>query len=382
MRWRPPRRRFAPLLVLAAATAAAPCDAQVQAGLDAAASFVRYEGYLGSAAVNVTPSVAWRSLRSTVTARGTLLIFESGHQSFQGVVTAGSFSPALGPVRLEASAEAGASSFSGFAWFAHGLGHLRLHVLSGSWGLWAGPLGGMVSRQGSGYAAAGFALGGWARSATAGLEIAWTGVTVGDTTYGDLAARARWRYRGLETQGTLGSRFSSLGARGGGYGDVTGALQVSPTLALVVSAGRYPSDPVSGSIAGSYVTAGFRIASRTARFAAPPTTQLAVPPGPAPAAGSPAAARPSAALERQRGLSTLVVRVAGAQLVEVMGDFTGWQAVALVAAGGGRWRFPATLPPGMYRFDLRVDGGPWLAPEGLATAPDEFGGTVGVVVVP
>ena len=56
--------------------------------------------------------------------------------------------------------------------------------------------------------------------------------------------------------------------------------------------------------------------------------------------------------------------------------------MALAAAGEARWRYPAALPPGMYRFNLRVDGGPWLAPGGLPVAADEFGGAVAVVVVP
>jgi hypothetical protein len=108
--------------------------------------------------------------------------------------------------------------------------------------------------------------------------------------------------------------------------------------------------------------------------------------GPFLAAGSRVAApsldRAEVSLERLGGLAVLVVRAAGAQRVEVMGDFTDWQPLALTASVDGRYRYALGLPPGMHRFNLRVDGGPWGAPRGAGVAMDEFGGTAAVVVVP
>jgi len=40
------------------------------------------------------------------------------------------------------------------------------------------------------------------------------------------------------------------------------------------------------------------------------------------------------------------------------------------------------LPPGSHRVAVRINGGAWRAPRGLVAVPDDFGGTVGVVVVP
>jgi hypothetical protein len=37
---------------------------------------------------------------------------------------------------------------------------------------------------------------------------------------------------------------------------------------------------------------------------------------------------------------------------------------------------------GLYRIDVRVDGGAWTVPPGLAAVPDDFGGEVGLLVVP
>jgi hypothetical protein len=36
----------------------------------------------------------------------------------------------------------------------------------------------------------------------------------------------------------------------------------------------------------------------------------------------------------------------------------------------------------MYRFNVRLDRGPWSVPAGVPAADDEFGSSVGVLVVP
>jgi len=41
-----------------------------------------------------------------------------------------------------------------------------------------------------------------------------------------------------------------------------------------------------------------------------------------------------------------------------------------------------TLPAGAHRIAVRVNGGPWRAPRGLAPVNDDFGGKAGVVVIP
>jgi hypothetical protein len=68
-------------------------------------------------------------------------------------------------------------------------------------------------------------------------------------------------------------------------------------------------------------------------------------------------------------------------VVELESDVTGWSPVTLGPLGGGRWAAELELAPGIHQLALRVDGGLWLPPPGLPTAPDGFGGTVGVWVV-
>jgi hypothetical protein len=343
---------------------------------------VKYDGYLASGAVALVPSVSWRSARSTLGARGAVLVFESGNASIQGLLSAGTFSPAVGALRVEATGEAGASVYAGFARFAHALGRVRLHALGGRWGVGAGPLLGRISR---GEDRAGGAWGGsagwWARLPGGAVEASWTRLSAGDTAYSDLQGRARWRRGAVTVEAAAGTRFGSRGGGTGVYGDLSATARLSEWLSLVVAGGVYPSDPVRGSIPGRYVTAGVRLAPRaTARAEAAQRLGTLLSHGSDSAASS--LQRAEVSLERLDGLAVLVVRAAGAQRVEVMGDFTDWQPLALTPSGNGRYRYTLGLPPGMHRFNLRVDGGPWGAPRGAGVAADEFGGVAAVVVVP
>jgi hypothetical protein len=377
----PTAYRVLALAVVCAAAGTPPCAAQVEAGLDLAASIVRYNGYLASGAAALTPSVAWRSPRATLAARGTFLVFESGNTSVQGLLNADVFSPPIGRLRVEAAAEAGASSYATFARFSHGLARLRAHVLVTRWGVWAGPLAGTISRGAGSSAAAGVAAGWWWRSPVGALQLSWTRMAVGDTAYTDLEGRARWRRGAFDVEGTAGVRVASRGGGSGLYGDVSATWRLTEWMALLTAAGTYPSDPVRGSIPGRFVTVGVRLAPRQPlRVAIVP--QIAPPS--VPVAGESVAPLGGAhvAVEQLDGLPILVVHVTGAQRVEVTGDFTDWQPVTLAAAGKDRFQYALSLPAGMLRFNLRVDGGAWGVPAGAGVAPDEFGGTVGVLVVP
>jgi hypothetical protein len=87
-------------------------------------------------------------------------------------------------------------------------------------------------------------------------------------------------------------------------------------------------------------------------------------------------------IERARpGRYEFNVRAPRARTVELMGDITGWEPVALRRFMGGRFMVAVDMTPGVHRVNLRVDGGPWIAPPGAATSPDEFAGEVGVIVI-
>ncbi len=67
--------------------------------------------------------------------------------------------------------------------------------------------------------------------------------------------------------------------------------------------------------------------------------------------------------------------------VEVMGDLTDWQPVAMEHAGGNRWRVRLAATPGIHYLNVRYDGGAWQTPPSLRVVPDEFGKETGLLLV-
>jgi 1,4-alpha-glucan branching enzyme len=77
----------------------------------------------------------------------------------------------------------------------------------------------------------------------------------------------------------------------------------------------------------------------------------------------------------------LRVRAPSASTVEVMGDFTEWRPVSLHSEQNGWWTVQLTVNPGIHELNVRIDGGPWTVPQGLPRKSDEFGSSVGVLVI-
>ena len=49
--------------------------------------------------------------------------------------------------------------------------------------------------------------------------------------------------------------------------------------------------------------------------------------------------------------------------------------------GRDGWVVEIAALRGLHRANIRVDGGHWIAPPGLASADDDFAGEVGIFVV-
>jgi hypothetical protein len=77
----------------------------------------------------------------------------------------------------------------------------------------------------------------------------------------------------------------------------------------------------------------------------------------------------------------LLVDAPRAESVELMGDATSWSVTRMRRLPNGRWRSELKLPPGAHRITMRADGGPWIAPPGLAIGNDEFGSPAGLLIV-
>jgi hypothetical protein len=138
-------------------------------------------------------------------------------------------------------------------------------------------------------------------------------------------------------------------------------LRVAGPLTVEIAAGTYPLD-VTGFTSGFFATGGLRIAAvGVPRFpAGPPSIQIE--------RAGPARVR-------------ITFTVPGADRVALAGEWNAWTPEPLEPVGDGRWSGELTLPPGVYRFSLIVNGDRWMVPDGVATVPDGFGGEAGVLVV-
>ncbi|MEO8624288.1 MAG: glycogen-binding domain-containing protein [bacterium] len=81
------------------------------------------------------------------------------------------------------------------------------------------------------------------------------------------------------------------------------------------------------------------------------------------------------------GAHVLRVHAPGAHRVDVMGDFTEWEAQPLALTGAVFQRV-LTLSSGTHRMLVRIDGGAWRPATNTPVVDDDLGGRVGLLVVP
>jgi hypothetical protein len=206
----------------------------------------------------------------------------------------------------------------------------------------------------------------------------------------DAEARAAWARGRVALSAGAGVRLLDWVARGR-QADALPGRRAWVALDATVGVGRYAavvagvgdaggrgaadvSALVTGSgaplgRAGRYAVLGVRLSPAVfARPALPPVVR------PAPSAFDVRAAGP--------GQYAIRVRVPAARAVDVSGEFTGWAPVAMRRVDADAWEAVLPVRAGTYRVSIRVDGGAWVAPPGLAAVEDDFGGSAGVVVVP
>jgi hypothetical protein len=144
----------------------------------------------------------------------------------------------------------------------------------------------------------------------------------------------------------------------------------------------FPAELWRGLPGGRYASAAIRFATRGPRAADPRRlAELTLPYELGRLRRPRAVAERFAMLTEPNGTRTLRLRVPGAAVVELMADFTDWTPIELAPGGDGAWTFNVFIAPGVHRLNVRVDGGPWVAPPGLTVVRDEFGGEVGLLVV-
>src|SRR5438067_2201028 len=335
-----------------------------------------------AAAAGLPPALRWEQPSGTLTARGTYLRFESGHRSLQGLV-AGSF--LIRPARRrwggELGGSVGASRYLDFASFWHATADARLHLLGADRGVWIGATAGRTAYGAGARPVTSAGVGAWAQRSQVMLSASATRSFVGDSAYSDFLATALTRRGAVTLDASLGARVASRGGGHGVFGEASATLALGERTLLFLAAGRYPTDPVSGSVPGRYVRGGVRLRlARPARLA----SRTSLPSASRPAHdGDPVPSARLGVVPQPGGAVRLVLHVAGAAAsVELAGDFTDWQPWPLRRRGDGMWETVLPIPSGLHRLNVRIDGGAWIVPAGLSRAADDYGDDVGILAVP
>ncbi len=163
-----------------------------------------------------------------------------------------------------------------------------------------------------------------------------------------LSATAGWRDATDEhTAFASGSAMVALGSAG----------------ALQVAGGSYPSNRLSGTAGGSFLSLG--VVLRTAR-------RDEEAPAARPIRGAPAVSQ---------GMTRLSLHAPTARRVELAGDWNDWAPAPATRGGDGTWYADVRLERGEHRYAFKVDGGRWEVPERVATVDDGFGGRSAMVSV-
>jgi hypothetical protein len=286
-------------------------------------------------------------------------------------------------LRAEISGRAGVSRYFHFESFSHLLATPRLHLVGDRQGAWVGGTVGSNWLGGANRPVTALETGTWARRFGINWLLGATNTHVGDTVYTDFQSEAHARRGRFTFDGSLGVRAWSKGGGHGVYGEASGGVALNPWLSIIASGGRYPTDPTSGSVSGRYFGIAFRMTALPRR----PSSAVPLQPSRASHHSAPDPADPPVAASvelRDRHCTGMafVIHAPGATLVEVTGDFTNWEPVRLTPADAGAWTAVLPLSRGSYRFNVRIDGGDWIVPQGVSHLADEFGGDVGLLRVP
>ncbi|HVB30668.1 MAG TPA: glycogen-binding domain-containing protein [Gemmatimonadaceae bacterium] len=191
--------------------------------------------------------------------------------------------------------------------------------------------------------------------------------------FSDVQGTVHWEKSFFEINAQTGYRFgdnNDVTPDSRRWASASAVVWLSSDMAVVVGGGRQPANPARGLPARNYANLGVMLA------AWPAMTEGAVP----------IEARASAISKFDissagTSLERVQVHIAGVQSVDVMGDFTDWEPVAMVQRGRDLWEALVPIGAGVHQLNVRVDGGKWQPPPGAPTMRDGFNGEVGVLVI-
>jgi hypothetical protein len=387
------------LLALICSAWAVPAGAQLAGTLDMGAGTYRPDRAIPGGIASIAPALRFRKGQLELNAIGVYSDAPAGRWNFQGGTEAFVRTPAMGILQLEATGRAEWTSHYRARGTTTLWGGVRASIASGSTArAWIGRSVGQAISLGTRRPLRRSEIGGSASLGAVHLEFTLANTTVdrsfllgpvdprtaADTLSSypppmgqrrtervaltDAVLSGRWRFRSLDFDAAFGRRFSRITPETTIWG-LSASRDLSSTLALVAAAGRAGSDPVTSVPGARYFALGLRLKVG-------PPVATPVPPLERRAETAPFRIGPAVASGRE-----IVVRAPEARSVELAGDFTDWKSVSLRPWGEDAWRTLLTVPAGLHRLAVRIDGGEWQAPPGTRAIRSEFGGEVAEVVV-
>jgi len=379
MRWGAVARRIVVCVCLPTVARAQ----RVSSSVDIGGAAMRYADSLTANGGSLTPALALEWPRATIGGAATFSHFASGWSS-QGAVNASLFSHSAGLFVAEFEGTAGGSAHQDGTRTGQALGGVRGHLMADHSGGW---LGGGMGRTWDGQVwrnVLNAELAGWIKAGDATLVASATPTSVADSIrYTDSQLSIRWSRSIVELGGEAGFRAGATGAAVGGsgrrWGSVATTAWLAPNIGLVLAGGTYPIDLTQGFPGGRFLTLSLRIRS------SPPANEISRPVDDGGSRSGSDTEKEAAitfrAVPTDRGEVQLEVQAPAARSVDVSGDFTNWRPVSLSRAAGGRWVVSLPIPFGTHQVNVRVNGDRWLVPPGLPPITDEFGGSVGLLVI-
>lgn len=345
---------------------------------------LRYADTLSTGAATITPHLLadWGS--AIVEASGTFSQFTSGGgSSSQGTLAASRFFSTDHGFFAELGGFAGGSAHNDGTRTGEVIANGRIHVPRENKEIFLG-LG--VGRTWDAVAWRSVLLGEAGASIDMGPSNALVTISptiVNDSTkYADTQASLTRKGRlvdlGLLLGFRLGDQLTTLSANVRAWASISAVKWITPRIGLALAGGNYPVDPTQGFPGGRFVSLGLRLAHGRPPNPASGDSGLVAP---VPALNAAPVVAGFTTLRDAGGAVMVRVNAPGARLAEITGDFTNWTPIQLVPADAGWWTATLPLKRGKYQMNLRINGGEWAVPPGLLSIVDEFGGTVGLLVI-
>lgn len=366
-------------LVAAGAVPRKAAAQRVVSTLDAQGIRLRYADTVDATATGLSPTLRIDWDRAMVRASGTYAKFAQAW-SADGSLDASVFTPSIGPFSAALGGTLGGSTHQDGTRTGSAIGRGRLHLDERAVGGWLGAGGGVTSDGFASHRVREGEAGVWWGEGLASLTLAVAPTAIDDSIrYTDLTAEGNWRGSTFEFSAIAGTRAGSrlplAASSATGWGSVNAVAWLLPRVAVLGSVGTYPVDFTQSFPGGRFVSAGVRL-SLSPRMR-PTASRLDDGRDVTSGGGIDIQLGPLVG-----GGKALRIRAPDAHAIEVNGDFTGWSPRAMTREPGGWFALSVPLVRGTYQMSVRINGGEWTPPPSLPTVRDEFGGVVGVLIVP